>query len=755
MSLHQRKSNSLNSKNILSVIKNSKDNCLYKKEILNSLHKLPLKINRDRILKLNLNKNNDINNDKKDKPFLITQMKNNLNLNPLKNQLKHILLNQRKIGGKDKNKNDYLITNLNNLFNSICDLFHSNNNYTKECKEWIDLFYQNADYIFENTDAREFFPLIKNSMNLMFISIILLYLINIEEINLFQLDINKILNNFKLLSEIIFNKFQKNSEINLKENSNLMTNLYKNIINSVNSIISKYDRINSSLTNEFSSLLKKINILNFNEIYDFYILKTLTERYYFEKKLKKKRIKGTNINKIINNPIYQKYKELSTKKQINYNANKLRGVSMDYVKNNYNIDDNNGIISSHYELKNSKSSNFLRIQTNNINNNEFSSYKNINNSNYSNRNNMRNYPNTIYNNYISDIQYSSHGNIYNSFGNDNDNTGNIIIKEITIPNHSNLNSNERLINESISSIINYDDNKLKVINNYEDNNNINNNSNFNTSVRKNYSAEKNYSSRNFFDYYGNKIQKLITYRNNHNNRKILLSNIISNNISSNINSYSINNSNSYININNNSNNKTIGKIQLKKEYNKLISNKVSLPIIPFPCEKEYSLIINLDETLVYVLKTTSTIYLRNGLREFLKGLMNYYELIAFSNNLQNYIDQVTNFIENEEQYFTFKLHLENSTYLNEEYFKDINKLGRDIKKTIIIDNQKNENKNKENVNEILIKEFMKNNNDDNIVDNDYILHNLIRILIKIANEKPEDIRNSLKKYKDEIKNKVN
>ena len=753
MSLHQRKSNSLYSKNILSVIKNSKDNCLYKKEILNSLHKLPLKINRDRILKLNLNKNNEINNDIEDKPLLITQMKNNLNLNPLKNQLKQMLLNQRKLRGKDINKNVYLINNLNNLFNTICDLFHSNNNYTKECKEWIDLFYQNSDYIFEKTDAREFFPLIKNSMNLMFISIILLYLINIEEkINLFKIDMNKIINNFKLLSEIIFDRFQQNSEINLKEKSNLMTNLYKNIINSVNNIISKYGEINSSITNDFTSLLKKINILNFIEIYDFFALKILTERQYFEKKLKKKIVKGTNINKIINNPIYQKYKELSTKKTINNNENKFRGLSMDYVKNNE-------IISYPYELKNSKSTNVLRIQTNNSNNNEYSPYKNSNNLNYSNRNNMRNNPNTNYNNNITDVQYASHRNSYNSFENDNDNRVNIIIKEITIPNHSNVKSNEGLINQSILSMINNDNNKVNIINNYEDNNDINNHINnntyFNTSLRQNNSAEKNYSSINFFDYFGNKIPKLITYRNNINNRKILLSNTISNNISSNINLNSINNSNSYININNNSNNKIIGKIKLKKEFNKLISNKVSLPIIPFPCEKEYSLIINLDETLVYVLKNTSTIYLRCGLRDFLKGLMNYYELIAFSNNHQNYIDQVTEFIENEEQYFTFKLHLENSTYLNEEYFKDINKIGRDIKKTIIIDNKENENINKKNENEILIKQFIKNSNEENIIDNDYILHNLIRILIKIANEKPDDIRKSIKKYKDEIENKVN
>ena len=756
MSLHQRKSNSLYSKNILSTIKNTKDNCLYKKEILNSLHKLPLKINKDRIIKLNLNKNYDINTHKKDKSLLIKPMKKDLHLTPLKYQLKQMLLNKRKIDGKDKNKNNNLIENLNYLFNSIYNSFYSNNNYSKECKEWIDLFYKNSDYIFEKTNAQEFFPLIKNSMNLMLISIILLYLIGTDENeNLFKININKILNNFKLLCQIIFDRFQQNSDINLKEKSNLMTNLYKNIINSVNNIILKYDEINSSLTKEFSSLLKKINGLNFMEIYNFYMLKILNERQYFEKKLKKQIVKGTHINNIINNPIYQKYKDSSTKKKININENKLRGLSMDYVKSNHNnIYNNYEIISSPYQLKNSKSTNLLTIQTNNIYNNEYSPYKNINNLNYSNRNNITNYPNTIYNNYITE-EYSNNGNIYNSFRNDNENSANIIIKEITIPNHSNLNSNEGLINQSISSMINYENNKLKVINNYDDNNTINNNSYFNTSTRKNYSAEKYYSSRNFFDYYGNKIPQLITYRNNTKNRKILLSNIISKNISSNINSNSINNSNLYINVNNDSNNKVIGKIQLKKNFNKLISNKVSLPIIPFSCVKEYCLIINLDETLIYFFKNTNTIYLRHGLRDFLKGLMDYYELIAFANNIKNYIDQVTDFIENGEQYFTFRLHLENSTYLNEEYFKDINKLGRDIKKTIIIDNKDNENKNKENKNEILIKPFIKKDNDKNIVDNDYILYNLIRILIKIANEKPDDIRNILQKFKDEIENKVN
>jgi RNA polymerase II subunit A small phosphatase-like protein len=147
------------------------------------------------------------------------------------------------------------------------------------------------------------------------------------------------------------------------------------------------------------------------------------------------------------------------------------------------------------------------------------------------------------------------------------------------------------------------------------------------------------------------------------------------------------------------------------------------------------------------------IYLRGGLRNFLKDLMTYYELICFTKNIKYNADQIIDFIENDEEFFSYRLYIENSTYLKDEYYKELSKVGRDIKKTIIIDNKKNVRF--KNENEILIKSFIKKDNDNQGIDNDYILHNLIRILIKIAREKPNDIRKSLKKYKNEIENKVN
>ena len=83
MSFSERKKNytSSQSSRTKSTTVNSKGNCLYKKEILSSLNKLPLKINKDGIIKTYITKNNNSNNENKDKPVIINP-KINLNLTP-------------------------------------------------------------------------------------------------------------------------------------------------------------------------------------------------------------------------------------------------------------------------------------------------------------------------------------------------------------------------------------------------------------------------------------------------------------------------------------------------------------------------------------------------------------------------------------------------------------------------------------------------------------------------------------------------
>ena len=73
---------------------------------------------------------------------------------------------------------------------------------------------------------------------------------------------------------------------------------------------------------------------------------------------------------------------------------------------------------------------------------------------------------------------------------------------------------------------------------------------------------------------------------------------------------------------------------------------------------------------------------------------------------------------------------------------------RDLKRTIVIDD-KEDNINISNG--IIIKPFIVNNDYNNL--NDYVLFELINILIQIAQEEPDDIRVGLRNYRNEI-NKI-
>ena len=120
-------------------------------------------------------------------------------------------------------------------------------------------------------------------------------------------------------------------------------------------------------------------------------------------------------------------------------------------------------------------------------------------------------------------------------------------------------------------------------------------------------------------------------------------------------------------------------------------------------------------------------------------------------NLYYLLDQIINFIEIKEKYFTYCLYRENTILISDFFFKDINKLGRDIKRIIIIDD-KVDNIELQYENGIAIKPYIIDRN--NPQDNDYVLYDLQRILIKIAKENPDDIRQSLRIYKSEIINKI-
>ena len=80
------------------------------------------------------------------------------------------------------------------------------------------------------------------------------------------------------------------------------------------------------------------------------------------------------------------------------------------------------------------------------------------------------------------------------------------------------------------------------------------------------------------------------------------------------------------------------------------------------------------------------------------------------------------------------------------YIKDISRLGRDLSKIIIVDNMP-QNFRLQKENGILIHSFFGEDENDNA------LFHLKKVLVRIFEEN-DDVRNSIKKYKNEIIRKI-
>ncbi len=605
-------------KSTSSSIVSSKGKCLYKKEFLSSLQKLPIPSNNDEMYKNLISKNNFPLSEQKDKVIIITPLKNS-SIIPFTNSCKKNNINISNYKKENKifeitYKIDNITIKLEELFIKIKDLFCECQICINECEEFIELLNKNFDFILEKTNASEYMPLINNSMNIIYFSIILIYcLSNHGKYYLFKFDTNIILENCKNLSKYIFEKCRNKNDINFKEKSNSMTNLYKNISNSLNSIISNFEQVNSFISKKFYNLNKNLRRINHKEIYNFYN-ENINKN---NKKINEFILKSNeNINKANktfssqNLTSINPFKNLSSEKNLNNDLNVNNINSIDAVSIN-------GII---FPYKKRKSQNYGNL-----------SYKS--------------------NNYNKNIYHTIEGNLPDS--------------------HVKI-----IINENIE-------------NKENDYNQINN-----------------------------------SFKNN---------SMLSNNPTLNLKKTQIINQNSY-------RNSFLKNINL----NQLPTN-IKFPLLPIIKNKNYTLIINLDDCLIHNYDSNKII-IRNGLKDFLFSLIPYYELISYTNGDENYSNKIISIIDEKEHFFKYNLHKGNSTFLNEKYYKDFNKLGRNIKKCIIIEDINN-NLGRHNDNTILIKSFIKNEKDN-------ILKKLSNILINIVKDDSDDVRKNLKMLQKEIKDEV-
>ena len=188
-------------------------------------------------------------------------------------------------------------------------------------------------------------------------------------------------------------------------------------------------------------------------------------------------------------------------------------------------------------------------------------------------------------------------------------------------------------------------------------------------------------------------------------------------------------------------------------FNKYDEIDTNVPYLKFPCKKEYTLILDLDETLICFKSSKNdenigNIHIRPGLEIFLEIIKEFYEIVIFTIGTREYANIILDLIEkkNNTKYFDGRLYREHATKIGNKYIKDLSKIGRDISKTLIVDNNPHSFK-FQHENGILISSYFGEKN------NDKALVELQKLLIKIYKEKG-DVRESLEKHKEEIIQKI-
>ena len=161
--------------------------------------------------------------------------------------------------------------------------------------------------------------------------------------------------------------------------------------------------------------------------------------------------------------------------------------------------------------------------------------------------------------------------------------------------------------------------------------------------------------------------------------------------------------------------------------------------------------MSLDDTIVHFKANTyinnkGIVQIRPGLLEFLETVKNNYEIIVFSSGNQKYSDAIIDSIDEKYKYIDYRLYQEHCVIINNDFVKDLSKIGRPIDKMVIVDNMF-QNYRLQKDNGINIKSFYGDNS------NDRVLFYLSKILINFT-QNEGDIRKIIKKYWNDIVFKV-
>ena len=178
---------------------------------------------------------------------------------------------------------------------------------------------------------------------------------------------------------------------------------------------------------------------------------------------------------------------------------------------------------------------------------------------------------------------------------------------------------------------------------------------------------------------------------------------------------------------------------------------VKAPYITYKSDKKFSLVLDLDETLIAFKinpnqENKGLLKFRPGLDYFLLKMKSIYEIIVFTSATQEYADPIENCIEQYGKYFDTRLYRHHTIIYENDFVKDISRIGRPLNSIIIVDNMP-QNFRLQKENGIFIKPFW----GDDVSDT--ALFSLSDILEKIYIQF-DDVRQGILYFRDEILNKV-
>ncbi len=78
--------------------------------------------------------------------------------------------------------------------------------------------------------------------------------------------------------------------------------------------------------------------------------------------------------------------------------------------------------------------------------------------------------------------------------------------------------------------------------------------------------------------------------------------------------------------------------------------------------------------------------MRPGVSRFLSELSVHYEIVVFTAALQDYADWILDQLDHSNRYISHRLYRQHTKRKTEYALKDLSLLGRDMSKTIIVDN---------------------------------------------------------------------